>query len=45
VIPYTWEHTTLSRLGVGSRVNLEGDLLGRFVVHYLKRSATSGVQG
>lgn len=45
VIPYTWEHTTLSRLAPGSRVNLEGDLLGRFVVHYLKRSAASGVEG
>jgi len=45
VIPYTWEHTTLSRLAAGSRVNLEGDLLGRFVVHYLKRSAVSRVEG
>jgi riboflavin synthase len=36
LIPYTWEHTNLSRLDVGSTVNLEGDMLGRFVVHYLK---------
>jgi riboflavin synthase len=36
LIPYTWEHTNLSRLEVGSAVNLEGDMLGRFVVHYLK---------
>lgn len=43
VIPYTWEHTTLSTLSVGSRVNLEGDLLGRFVIHYLKRTSASGV--
>ncbi len=43
VIPYTWEHTTLSELEPGSRVNLEGDLLGRFVTHYLKRTAASGV--
>src|SRR5690606_2885707 len=45
VIPYTWEHTTLSRLAPGSQVNLEGDLLGRVVVHYLKRSGASGVEG
>jgi riboflavin synthase len=36
LIPYTWDHTNLSRLAVGSAVNLEGDMLGRFVVHYLK---------
>jgi riboflavin synthase len=36
LIPYTWDHTNLSRLTVGSTVNLEGDMLGRFVVHYLK---------
>ncbi|MBR9990460.1 MAG: riboflavin synthase [Gemmatimonadetes bacterium] len=35
LIPYTWEHTNLSRLTVGSDVNLEGDMLGRFVVHHL----------
>jgi riboflavin synthase len=37
LIPYTWEHTNLSRLEPGSTVNLEGDMLGRFVVHYMKR--------
>jgi riboflavin synthase len=36
LIPYTWDHTNLSRLAPGSKVNLEGDMLGRFVVHYLK---------
>jgi riboflavin synthase len=42
IIPYTWEHTNLSRLRAGSFVNLEGDMLGRFVVEYLKRRATAG---
>jgi riboflavin synthase len=37
LIPYTWEQTNLSRLEPGSEINLEGDMLGRFVVHYLKR--------
>jgi riboflavin synthase len=38
LIPYTWDHTTLRSLSVGDDVNLEGDMLGRFVVHYLNRS-------
>lgn len=37
LIPYTWEQTNLSRLREGAAVNLEGDMLGRFVVHHLKR--------
>lgn len=37
LIPYTWEHTTLRDLRPGDGVNLEGDMLGRFVVHYLER--------
>jgi riboflavin synthase alpha subunit len=45
VIPYTWEHTNLSRLRAGSAVNLEGDMLGRFVVHYLKSRDATGGQG
>ena len=39
LIPYTWENTNLSRLEVGTAVNLEGDMLGRFVVHHLKMRA------
>jgi riboflavin synthase len=38
LIPYTWEHTTLRDLRPGDGVNLEGDMLGRFVVDYLKKS-------
>ena len=38
LIPYTWEHTTLKELHPGDGVNLEGDMLGRFVVNYLERS-------
>jgi riboflavin synthase len=37
IIPYTWEHTNFAELAVGRRVNLEGDMLGKFVVHYLSR--------
>jgi riboflavin synthase len=44
LIPYTWDHTTLSGLQVGDGVNLEGDMLGRFVVHYLQRTAVGGAR-
>ncbi len=40
LIPYTWEETNLSELRPGDRVNLEGDLLGKFVVSYLKRTGS-----
>jgi len=31
MIPYTWTHTTLHRLEPGSRVNVEADLIGKYV--------------
>jgi riboflavin synthase len=31
IIPYTYEHTNFSQLRVGSRVNLEFDILGKYV--------------
>ena len=31
VIPYTWEHTNLRMLEPGARVNVEGDLIGKYV--------------
>ena len=31
IIPYTLEHTNLSELRSGDRVNLEGDLIGKYV--------------
>jgi riboflavin synthase len=40
LIPYTWEHTNLRHLGVGDRVNLEGDMIGKFVAHLLVRRTT-----
>jgi riboflavin synthase len=35
VIPHTLEVTTLGRARVGTRVHLEGDLIGKFVQHLL----------
>lgn len=31
VIPYTWAHTTIADVQVGTRVNLEFDMLGKYV--------------
>jgi riboflavin synthase len=37
LIPYTWDHTTLRDLTPGDGVNLEGDMIGRFVVDYMRK--------
>lgn len=31
IIPYTWEHTNLGELTPGGAVNVEGDLIGKYV--------------
>lgn len=43
IIPHTWEHTNFSALQAGSAVNLEGDMIGKFVVEYLKRRGIHAV--
>jgi riboflavin synthase len=43
IIPHTWESTNLSALQPGSAVNLEGDMIGKFVVEYLKRRGIHAV--
>lgn len=35
IIPYTLGHTNLGRLAAGSRVNLEADLIGKYVARLL----------
>lgn len=40
LIPHTLSHTTLGELQVGSIVNVETDILGRYVAAFLKRSGT-----
>lgn len=32
IVPFTWEHTNLKNISVGDRVNLECDVLGKYVV-------------
>lgn len=36
IIPETWERTTLSRRRPGDRVNIETDMIGKFVFRYLE---------
>jgi riboflavin synthase len=31
IIPYTWEHTNLSKLSLGDSVNIEFDILGKYM--------------
>jgi riboflavin synthase len=35
IIPFTWEHTNLGSLKAGDSVNLEGDLVGKYVAKLL----------
>tara|TARA_Y100000385_G_C13051946_1_gene620190 strand:- start:1098 stop:1694 length:597 start_codon:yes stop_codon:yes gene_type:complete len=35
IIPFTWEHTNLGKLSPGSRVNLEFDVIGKYVARIL----------
>ena len=37
IIPYTYEHTTFRSLKVGQRVNVEFDVLGKYVERMLQR--------
>jgi riboflavin synthase len=46
LIPHTWENTTFgvgTGVQVGSRVNLEGDMIGKFVVAYMKRRGANAI--
>ncbi|MBO75498.1 MAG: riboflavin synthase [Flavobacteriales bacterium] len=37
IIPYTWEHTNLRMLEAGDRVNLEFDVIGKYVARVLSQ--------
>jgi len=37
IIPYTWDYTNLKNLKKGSRVNLEFDIFGKYIVRYLDK--------
>ena len=37
IIPYTYEHTNLKEVNIGSQVNLEFDIIGKYVAKLFKR--------
>jgi len=45
IIPFTWEHTNLQRSKVGDRVNLEVDVIGKYVVRVAELAGIRPVGG
>jgi riboflavin synthase len=41
IIPYTWEHTNLHGMKVGEQVNIECDILGKYVVRVAELAGMS----
>lgn len=41
IIPFTWEHTNFHRLQIGDTVNLEFDVIGKYVARIMKLQASS----
>lgn len=37
VIPYTWENTMLHTLKIGDRLNLEFDIIGKYISKFIKK--------
>ena len=44
IIPFTWAHTTLSALRAGNLVNLECDMIGKYVARIVELSAEDRLQ-
>lgn len=42
LIPHTYTETILGRKGVGEKVNIETDMLGKYVFHHLKKTEQQG---
>ena len=40
LIPYTWEFTNMKNLKIGEMVNLEFDIIGKYVTKLMKNNAT-----
>lgn len=45
IIPFTWSHTALPDVRVGDAVNLEGDMIGKYVRHLLGAPGGAGGEG
>jgi riboflavin synthase len=37
LIPYTWEYTNMKTLKAGDKVNLEFDIIGKYIAKLLKK--------
>lgn len=45
IIPFTWDHTALRTLRVRERVNLECDMIGKYVVRSIELSGADAPRG
>ncbi len=45
IIPYTFDQTTLGDRVVGGRVNIEVDLMARYIANFIRRSRPEPVEG
>jgi len=45
IIPFTLQHTNLQTRGVGDRVNLEADIIGKYVLQFTKGGRTRASWG
>ncbi|MFA7173858.1 MAG: riboflavin synthase [Kiritimatiellia bacterium] len=43
IIPHTWEITTLASRRIGDRVNLEGDIIGKYIARLMGKEPTGGI--
>jgi riboflavin synthase len=43
VIPHTWETTLFRNYVQGARVNIELDMIGKYVLNYLRESGSAGI--
>jgi riboflavin synthase len=43
IIPFTWAHTALSSVRAGDRVNLECDMVGKYVARSMELATRSGL--
>src|SRR5207249_8623185 len=41
LVPFNLAHTTLGTLAAGHRVHLEGDVIGKYVRHFLEKGIAS----
>jgi riboflavin synthase len=37
IIPYTWEFTNMKYLKIGDKVNLEFDIIGKYIARLIKK--------